>query len=105
MGDRAHHISTFLDTFAGAMDNLSRIYGRRKEYEKALPLLEQVMPIYRTMEIYDHNFTYQRVYATKLMIECLKELGKKNLAILYEFESKLLNLVVLEAREKEAYSC
>lgn len=87
-GETARCVPDFLDNYAAPMDNLAQIYIKRKEYAKALPLLEQVLPIYRTLENSDPDYTYQRVYATERMIECLKELGKKNLAILYEYELK-----------------
>lgn len=89
-GGTARCVPDFLDNYAGAMDNLSQIYIKRKEYAKALPLLEQVLPIYRTLESFDSDYSYQRVYATERMIECLKELGKKNLATLYGYELKHL---------------
>ena len=89
-GEAAFCVPDFLDHYAAPMDNLSQIYVRRKEYAKALPLLEQVLPIYRTLEITNPDYTYQRVYATELMVECLKELGKKNLATLYGYELKHL---------------
>ena len=34
-----------LDHYAAPMDNLSRIYMKRGEHDKALHLLEQVMPM------------------------------------------------------------
>lgn len=91
----------FLDDFAAPMDNLSRLYIERKEYAKALPLLEKILPIYRTLEIYNPNYTYQRLYALKVMVECLQGLGKKNLAILYGYEVKHLQRDVIEVREKQ----
>lgn len=96
-GETVRCVPDFLDNYAGAMDNLSQIYVKRKEYAKALPLLEQVLPIYRTLEIFNPDYTYQRVYATELMVECLKELGKKNLATLYDYELKLLKQNLKEA--------
>jgi len=93
-------IPSFLDDFAAPMDNLSRIYMEWKDYAKALALLEMALPIYRTLEIYDPDYTYQRCYALKAMIECLRELGQKRLAILYGYELKHLERDVLEAREK-----
>ena len=92
---------SFLDDYAAPMDNLSRIYIERKEYAKALPLLERALPIYRTLEIYNPNYTYQRCNALEAMVKCLQELGKKNLAILYGYELKHLQRDVLETREKE----
>lgn len=99
-GELLGRIPSFLDDFAALMDNLSRIYIERKEYAKALALLEMVLPIYRTLEIYDPDYTYQRYYALKAMVECLRELGQKRLAILYGYELKHLERDVLEAREK-----
>ena len=75
-GETARCVPDFLDHYAAPMDNLSQIYINRKEYAKAFPLLEQVLPIYRTLEIFDPDYTYQRMYATERIIECLKELGK-----------------------------
>lgn len=94
-GERVRCVPDFLDHYAAPMDNLSQIYVRRKEYAKALPLLEQVLPIYRTLEISNPDYTYQRVYATERMVECLKELGKKNLVTLYNYELKHLKQDIL----------
>ena len=91
-GEKIRCVPDYLDHYAAPMDNLSQIYVKRKEYAKALPLLEQVLPIYRTLEIFYPDYTYQRVYATELMVECLKELGKKNLATLYDYEIILYHL-------------
>lgn len=100
-GELIRIIPSFLDDFAAPMDNLSRIYIERKEYAKALPLLEMALPIYRTLEIYDPDYTYQRCYALKAMVECLWDLGQKRQAILYGYELKHLERDVLEVREKE----
>ena len=89
-----------LDQYAAPMDNLSRLYMKRGDYEKALHLLEQVVPIYRILEIYNTNYTYQRASAVKAMAECLEKLGKENLAILYHYELKRLQTEVIEPREK-----
>ena len=91
-----------LDQYAAPMDNLSRIYMKKGDYEKALHLLEQVLPIYRILEIYNTNYTYQRAYAIKAMAECLEKTGKENLAILYLNELKHLQTEVLEARKMAA---
>lgn len=56
--------------------------------------------MYRILEIYETNYTYQRCYALKAMAECLEKLGKKNLAILCYYEVKHLQLEVLESRER-----
>lgn len=79
-----------LDQYAGSLDNLASCYMKRKEYAKAVPLLERALLLYRIQEFYDSNFTYQRCYALKKLVECQKELGNKALAILYEHELRLL---------------
>ena len=73
-GEKIRCVPDYLDYYAAPMDNLSQIYVKRKEYAKALPLLEKVLPIYCRLEILDSDYTYQRVYATELMIECLRKL-------------------------------
>lgn len=88
-----------VDSYAAPMDNLSRIYMKRGEYAKALHLLEQVLPMYRILEIYNTNYTYHRCNALEAMAECLDKLGKDNMAILCYYELKHLQLEVLEARE------
>lgn len=88
-----------VDSDAAPMDNLSRIYMKKGEYAKALHLLEQVLPMYRILEIYNPNYTYQRCYALKAMAECYEKLGKDNMAILCYYELKHLQLEVLEPRE------
>ena len=93
-----------LDHYAAPMDNLSRIYMKRGEYDKALHLLEQVMPMYRILEIFEKKYTYQRCYALKAMAECLDKLGRDNMAILCKYELKHLQQEVLESREN-AGSC
>ena len=89
-----------LDQYAAPMDNLSIIYMKKGEYAKALHLLEQVLPMYRILEIYDTNYTYQRCNARKAMAECLENLGKEKMAILCYYELKHLQLEVLESRKK-----
>ena len=88
-----------VDSYAAPMHNLSLIYMKRGEYAKALHLLEQVLPMYRILEIYDNNYTYQRCYALKAMAECLDKLGKNDMATLCYYELKNLQFEVLEARE------
>lgn len=88
-----------VDSYAAPMDNLSRIYMKRGEYDKALQLLEQVLPMYRILEIYNTNYTYHRCNALKAMAECLDKLGKENLATLCYYELKHIKLEVLETRE------
>lgn len=89
-----------LDQYAAPMDNLSRLFMKRGDYEKALCLLEQILPIYRILEIYDTNYTYQRAYALKAMAHCLEKVGNENLAVLYHYELKHLQTEVIEVREK-----
>ena len=93
-------IPDYLDNYVAPMDNLARIYIERNEYEKALPLLERVLPVYRTLEIYDSNFTYQRCYAIEAIVKCLEQLGKKTLSILYGYELKHLKLYCVESKRK-----
>ena len=88
-----------IDSYAAPMDNLSRIYMKKGDYAKALHLLEQVLPMYRILEIYENNYTYQRCYALKAMAECLDKLGRDNMATLCYYELKNLQLEVLEPRE------
>lgn len=88
-----------IDSYAAPMHNLSIIYMKRGEYAKALHLLEEVLPMYRILEIFDTNYTYQRCYALKAMAECLDKLGKDNMATLCYYELKHLQLEVLEPRE------
>ena len=90
-----HIIPDDLDNYAAPMDNLARLYMERKKYAKAVPLLEKALQIYRMMEIYDSDFTYQRCYALEKMVECQKELGNKTMAILYEHELRLLKAVAV----------
>ena len=71
-----------VDSYAAPMHNLSRIYMKRGEYAKALHLLEQVLPMYRILEMYDNKYTYQRWYALEAIAECFDKLGKDNMAIL-----------------------
>lgn len=85
-----HYIPSDLDQYAGSMDNLAFRYIERKEYAKAVPLLERALLLYRIQEFYDSDFSYQRCYALKKLVECQKELGNKTMAILYEHELRLL---------------
>jgi tetratricopeptide (TPR) repeat protein len=88
-----------VDSYAAPMDNLSRIYMKRGEYAKALHLLEQVLPMYRILETYNTNYTYHRCNALEAMAECLDKLGKNDMATLYYYELKHLQLEVLKVRE------
>ena len=93
------YMSLDVDSYAAPMHNLSIIYMKKGEYAKALHLLEQVLPMYRILEIFDTNYTYQRCYALKAMAECLDKLGRDNMATLCYYELKNLQLEVLEPRE------
>lgn len=84
-----------VDSYAAPMHNLSRIYMKRGEYAKALHLLEQVLPMYRILEMYDNKYTYQRCYALEAIAECFDKLGKDNMAILYKYELKNLKLEII----------
>lgn len=81
---------SFLDDFAAPMDNLSIRYIENGEFEKAITLIEKILPVYRTLEMRNPNYAYQRYYAMERMIKCYKKLGLENLAILYEFEKVYL---------------
>lgn len=85
-----HYIPSDLDQYAGSMDNLAFRYIERKEYAKAVPLLERALQLYRIQEFYEPIFAYQRYYALKRLAKCHKELGNKTMAILYEHELRLL---------------
>lgn len=85
-----HYIPSDLDQYAGSMDNLAFRYIERKEYAKAVPLLERALQLYRIQEFYEPIFAYQRYYALKRLAKCHKELGNRTMAILYEHESRLL---------------
>ena len=41
-----HYIPSDLDQYAGSMDNLAFRYIERKEYAKAVPLLERALQLY-----------------------------------------------------------
>ncbi len=85
-----HYIPSDLDQYAGSMDNLAFRYIERKEYAKAVSLLERALQLYRIQEFYEPIFAYQRYYALKRLAKCHKELGNRTMAILYEHESRLL---------------
>lgn len=97
-----HDTPIFLDEYAAPMDNLAGLYMKRDEYAKALSLLEKVLPIYRTLEIRDPQYTWQRFYAMEKMIDCLHQLGNEKLALAYEYELKYLRRDVLNMRKKDS---
>lgn len=92
----------FLDEYAAPMDNLAGLYMERNEYVKALALLEKALPIYRTLEIRNPEYTWQRFYAMEKMVECLHKLGNEKLALMYEFELKYLQRDVLDMRKNNS---
>ena len=75
------------------MDNLAFRYMKRNEYAKAVPLLERALLLYRIQEFYKSEFTYQRCYALEKLVRCQKELGNKTMAILYEHELRILEVI------------
>ncbi|MBO7133509.1 MAG: tetratricopeptide repeat protein [Bacteroidales bacterium] len=79
-------IPMYLDEIAAPMDNLAYMYMERNEYDKALPLLEKTLPLYRVLEITKPDYSYQRYYAMERKIKCLHKLGRELLAMYYEFE-------------------
>jgi len=101
-GSIVHDTPIFLDEYAAPMDNLARLYMKRNEYAKALSLLEKVLPVYRTLEIRNPQYTWQRFYAMEKTVECLHQLGNENLALVYEYELKYLRRDVLEMRKKNS---
>lgn len=97
-----HDIPVFLDEYAAPMNNLANLYMKQYEYAKALALLEKALPIYRTLEIGDPQYTWQRFYAMEKMVECLHKLGNEKLALVYEYELKYLKRDVLDTRKNES---
>lgn len=55
-----------LDHYAAPMDNLSRIYMKRGEHDKALHLLEQVMPMYRILKYSKRSIPIRDVMLLRL---------------------------------------
>lgn len=94
-GSIVHDTPVFLDEYAAPMDNLAGHYMKRNEYAKALTLLEKALPIYRTLEIRNSDYTWRRFYAMEKMAECLHKLGNEKLALMYEYELKYLQRDVL----------
>lgn len=68
----------------------------------ALSLLEKALPIYRTLEIRNPEYTTRRFYAMKKMVECLYKLGNEKLALVYEYELKYLQRDVLDMRKNNS---
>lgn len=92
----------FLDEYAAPMDNLAGLYMKRNDYAKALTLLEKALPIYRTLEIRNPEYTWRRFYAMEKMVECLHKLGNEKLALVYEYELKYLQRDVLDMRKNNS---
>lgn len=101
-GSIVHDTPVFLDEYAAPMDNLAGLYIKRNEYAKALTLLEKALPIYRTLEIRNSEYTWRRFYAMEKMVECLRELGNEKLALMYEYELKYLRRDVLDMRKNDS---
>ena len=86
----------FLDDYAAPFDNLACLYMSRGEYEKAIELFQKVLPLYRTLEINNKDYTYQRYYAMQKLVECLCNIGNNGLALYYKFELKYLKRYVID---------
>lgn len=104
-GSIVHDTPTFLDEYAAPMDNLAGLFMKRDDYANALALLEKILPIYRTLEIRDPEYTWQRLYAMEKMVDCLHKLGKDKLALVYEYELKYLRRDVLDIRKNNSKHC
>jgi hypothetical protein len=101
-GDILLDTPAFLDEYAAPMDNLADLFMKRNDYANALALLEKVLPIYRTLEIRNPEYTWQRLYAMEKMVDCLHKLGNVKLALVYEYELKYLRRDVLDMRKNNS---
>ena len=101
-GHIVHDTPSFLDEYAAPMENMASLYMKRNEYAKALTLLEKALPIYRTLEIRNSDYTWRRFYAMEKMVECLHKLGNEKLALMYEYELKYLQRDVLDMRKTDS---
>ena len=90
------YVPTFLADDAYPMYILATMYMQRNEHEKALPLLEKALPLFRVLEITESDYSYQRYYAMEQIIECLHKLGNEPLALYYEYELLYLKSVLPE---------
>ncbi len=80
-----------IDWYAGSMDNLAVLYLEKKEYAKAVPLLERALQLYRIQEEFDSPlYLWQRYYALKRLVQCYTELGNKTMANICRYEQVLL---------------
>ncbi len=89
-GECFPHVWDYLEISELYLIELLQIHINRKEYAKALPLIEKALSMSRILVLLDsqsHNF---QECIIKLMIECLRGLEKKELAIVYSYELKLL---------------
>ncbi len=93
-------VPTFIADFAYPMYILATMYMQRNEHEKALPLLEKALPLFRVLEITESDYSYQRYYAMEQMIECLHKLGNEPLALYYEYELLYLKSVLPKEHNK-----
>lgn len=76
-----------IDWYAGSMDNLAVLYLEKREYAKAVPLLERALQLYRIQEEFcDSIFVWQRYYALKRLVQCHTELGNKTMVNIYRYE-------------------
>lgn len=91
-----YDIPCSLDDYAAPFDNLACLYMSRGEYEKAIELFQKVLPLYRTLEINNKDYTYQRYYAMQKLVECLHNIGSNELALYYKFELKYLKRYVID---------
>lgn len=89
-------IPCILDDYAAPFDNLACLYMSRGEYEKAIELFQKALPLYRTLEINNKDYTYQRYYAMQKLVECLCNIGNNELALYYKFELKYLKRYVID---------
>lgn len=80
-----------IDWYAGSIDNLAVLYLEKKEYAKAVPLLERALQLYRIQEEFDSPlYLWQRYYALKRLVQCYTELGNKTMANICRYEQVLL---------------
>lgn len=80
-----------IDLYAAPMDNLAVLYLEKKEYAKAVPLLERALQLYRIQEEFDSPlYLWQRYYALKRLVQCYTELGNKTMANICRYEQVLL---------------
>ena len=76
-----------IDWYAGSMDNLAVLYLEKREYAKAVPLLERALHLYRIQEEFCNPiFVWQRYYALKRLTQCHTVLGNKTMANIYRYE-------------------